>query len=172
LLVAITSLNRYSAQVDGLADLEVARVMGEYYDLVSSAITTAGGRVVKFIGDATLAAFPAGGVDRGVLCLLELKDRADRFMAERGWDCHLVAKAHCGTVAHGHFGTGADRRYDILGRTVNVAFRLEGQGGVTLSVEAFRQLGPDVRARFKKHTPPVTYIRQEDSHRPRRARRG
>jgi hypothetical protein len=34
--------------------------------------------------------------------------------------------------------------------------------GVTLSVAAFRKLGPALRRRFKKHTAPVTYIRLED----------
>jgi class 3 adenylate cyclase len=170
LLIAITSFNRYTGQVASLDDLEVARVMAEYYDLASRAIRGAGGRVVKFIGDATLAVFPSDGVDRGVLCLLDLKDAADRFMADRGWDCHLVVKAHYGTVAQGQFGAAVDRRYDVFGKAVNVAFRLDALGGVSLSVEAFRQLGPDVRARFKKHTPPITYIRQEDSHRPRWAK--
>lgn len=172
LLIAVSSFNRYTAQADGVPDLEVARVIGEYYDLASSTITAAGGRVVKFIGDATLAVFPRENVDRGVLCLLDLKSTADRFMADCGWDCKLIVKAHYGTVAQGYFGTGVDRRYDVMGKAVNVAFRLESSGFVTLSVEAFRQLGPEVRSRFKKHTPPITYIRQEDSHRPRRAKRG
>jgi hypothetical protein len=39
--------------------------------------------------------------------------------------------------------------------------------GVALSGEAFRKLGPEMRKRFKKHTPPITYIRVED---PRRFR--
>ncbi len=170
LLVVFTSFNRYTAQVDRLDDAEVARVMSAYYGMAASAVKAAGGRVVKFIGDATLAVFPAEAVDRGVLGILELKDASDRFMAEQGWDCHLMAKVHFGSVAQGQFGTGADRRYDVLGKTVNVAARLE-TNGVALSVEAFRQLGPEVRQRFKKHTPAVTYIRQEDSHRPRWARR-
>jgi class 3 adenylate cyclase len=170
LLVTFTSFNRYTPQIEGLQDLEVARVMTAYYELAESTIAAAGGRVVKFIGDATLAVFPPESVDRGVLGLLDLKDAADRFMSERGWDCHLVAKVHYGPVAAGHFGAGADRRYDVLGKTVNVAARLE-TNGVALSVEAFRQLGPEVRQRFKKHTPSITYIRQEDSHRPRWAKR-
>jgi hypothetical protein len=40
--------------------------------------------------------------------------------------------------------------------------------GVALSAEAFRQLGPELRKRFKKHTPTITYIRTEDPHRFRR----
>src|SRR5206468_3537548 len=86
-----------TAQVDGLADLDVARVMGEYYELAAATITAAGGRVVKFIGDATLTVFPSEDVDRGVLALLELTGAADRFMRERGWKCHLAGKAHLTT---------------------------------------------------------------------------
>ena len=171
LLIAFTSFNRFTAQVDGLDDLEVARVMADYYALAGATITAAGGRVVKFIGDATLAVFPSEDVDRGVLGLLELKSVADRFMADRGWDCHLVVKIHHGTVAQGQFGSGGNQRYDVLGKAVNIAARLDTTGGVTLSVEAFRQLGPDARRRFKKHTPSITYIRQEDAHRPRWAKR-
>jgi hypothetical protein len=55
----------------------------------------------------------------------------------------------------------------VLGRAVNVTAGLEGSG-VTLSVEAFRRLGSELRGTFKKHTPPITYIRLQDQ----RVRRG
>jgi class 3 adenylate cyclase len=171
LLVAFSSFNRFTPQIERLEDAEVARVMSLYYELAGSLIRAAGGHVVKFIGDATLSVFPSDGTDRGVLGLLELKNASDQFMAEQGWDCYLVVKAHFGSVAAGEFGAGAEKRYDVLGKAVNVTARLESDG-FALSVEAFRQLGPDLRQRFKKHTPPVTYIRQEDSHRPRWAKRG
>ncbi len=170
LLVAFTDFTRFAAQAERLDDAEVARVMDAYYELAGRTVAAAGGRVVKFIGDATLAAFPAGVVDGGVLALLELKDAADRLMAERGWESRLNVKAHFGPVVAGQFGVVSDKRYDILGKTVNVTARLDASG-VALSVEAFRQLGPAVRQRFKKHTPPVTYIRVEDAHRPGRAMR-
>ena len=169
-LVAFTSFNRYSAQIHRLDDAQVARVINAYYELTGSAIRAAGGRVVKFIGDGTLATFPTAAADRGTLALLDLKDSADRFMAEQGWDCRLVVKVHFGPVAAGEFGFGPDRRYDVLGKTVNVTARLEASSGVALSAEAFRRLGPEARRRFKKHTPPITYIRQEDVHRPRWAK--
>jgi adenylate cyclase len=145
--------------------------MNAYYELAGSAIRGAGGQVVKFIGDAMLVAFPTEMAERGILALLDLKDSADRFMEGEGWDCRLVAKAHFGPVAAGEFGAGPDRRYDVLGKTVNVAARLEASGGVALSAEAFRCLGAEARKRFKKHTPPITYIRQEDAHQPRWAKR-
>lgn len=53
LLVVFTSFNRYTAQIDRLEDAEAARVMDAYYELAGSLIGAGGGRVVKFIGDAT-----------------------------------------------------------------------------------------------------------------------
>ncbi len=164
LLVAFTDFTRYAAEAARLEDAEVARVIDAYYELAGRTVAGAGGRVVKFIGDATLAVFPAEAIDRGVLALLELKTAADRLMADHGWESRLTVKAHFGPVVAGEFGGAADKRFDILGKTVNVTARLEASG-VALSVEAFRQLGPDMRQRFKKHTPPVTYIRVEDPHR-------
>jgi class 3 adenylate cyclase len=164
LLVAFTDFTRFAAQAERLQDSEVAGVMDGYYELAGEVVAHGGGRVVKFIGDATLAVFPEGAIDRGVLALLDLKDAADRLMIERGWESRLRVKGHFGPVIAGSFGMSAEKRYDVLGKTVNVTARLEASG-VALSVEAFRQLGPDVRKRFKKHTPPVTYIRVEDPHR-------
>ena len=95
--------------------------------------------------------------------LVTLKDAVDRAMARRGWECRLVAKAHFGPVIAGAFGVADDKRHDVAGKTVNVAASLEATG-VTLSVEAFRKLSPPTRKRFKKHTPPITYIRLDDRH--------
>ena len=144
--------------------------MAAYYDLATSVIRSGGGRVVKFIGDAALIVFPQEGADAGVQALLRLKSDADQFMIERNWECRLIVKVHAGTAAGAHLGEGADARYDVLGKAVNVAARLESNG-VALSAEAFRTLSPEMRKLFKRHTPPITYIRHEDLHQPRWAKR-
>ena len=113
------------------------------------------------MGDALLIAFDEAHVDRGVESLLSLKEAIDQSMARPGWECRLVIKAHFGTVVSGPFGGGGDKRYDVIGKTVNLAASMDARG-VALSVAAFRQLDPALPRRFKKHTPPVTYIRLED----------
>ncbi len=40
--------------------------MDAYYELAGAIVTAGGGRVVKFIGDATLTVFPPEAVDHGV----------------------------------------------------------------------------------------------------------
>jgi len=61
-----------------------------------------------------------------------------------------------------HLGPANDKRFDVIGRAVNITAVLPS-GGVTLSAEAFRKLSPALRQEFKKHTPPITYIAADDS---------
>ena len=167
-LVAFVDLSRFAAHTEDVDDVAVAAIVDGYYELLDETVRATGGRVVKFIGDAGLLVFPADAVDAGVLALFELKQRVDAFMAERAWPCRLMVKAHFGPVAAGSFGARGDKRFDVLGKTVNTTARLESTG-VALSADAFRRLGPEMRKRFKKHTPPIAYIRHED---PRPLRRG
>lgn len=161
LLIAFVDLARYSAQSQHVTDTELAETINEYYERIAESVEAADGIVVKYIGDAALLTFPEDAVDRGVEALLELKESIDRYMLGRGWECRLRAKAHFGTAVAGPFGPSGSERFDVVGKAVNTAATL-AVTGVTLSVSAFRKLSPGMRRHFKKHTPGVTYIRQED----------
>jgi class 3 adenylate cyclase len=165
LLISFIDLTRFMAQSRRVGDVEVADILDEYYEAVGAAVEKGGGRVVKFIGDGALVVFPEEHVDSGVQTLLTLKESIDDLMTRRGWDCRLTAKAHFGVAVAGRFGVAGHKCYDVIGKAVNTAAAhgsLEGTG-ITLSVAAFRKLGPALRRRFKKHTPPISYIRNEDS---------
>ena len=164
LLIVFIDLTRFFAQSQRADDVELADGIDAYYEQVGAAVQEGGGRVVKFLGDGVLVVFTPDHVDRGVEMLLALKDDVDRSMAGRGWNCRLVAKVHFGTAVAGPFGLAGGKRYDVIGKAVNTAAVLEATG-VTLSVAAFRKLSPALRRRFKRHTPPVTYIRAEDPRR-------
>ena len=164
LLVAFLDLTRYMAQSRRTPDSEQADTLDAYYECMAKAAKDAGGRMVKFFGDGGLMVFEEKRVDGGVAALLELKDAVDGLMQERGWDCRLTIKAHFGSVVAGPFGIPGAKHYDVIGKAVNTAAALDGNG-VTLSVEAFRKLSPELRKRFKKHTASVTYIRTEDPRR-------
>jgi class 3 adenylate cyclase len=161
LLVAFVDLTRFMAQSRRVSDADQAATLDAYHERVAALAEAAGGRMVKTLGDGALVVFPEDAVDQGVAALLDIKDAVDALMDGHGWDCRLTVKAHFGAVIAGRFGAASDKRYDVFGKTVNTAATLNGNG-VTLSVEAFRQLSPELRKRFKKHTPPVTYIRVED----------
>lgn len=163
-LIAFVDLTRFMVQSQRTSDEDLAETLDLYYQQVAAAVDEARGRVVKYFGDGALVVFPEDGVDRGVEALLGLKTTIDRLMAARGWDCRLTAKAHFGVAVAGAFGPPTAEQFDVIGRAVSTAATLP-ETGVTLSVAAFRKLGPELRRRFKKHTPPVSYIRTEDPHR-------
>jgi adenylate cyclase len=167
LLIAFVDLTRFAAQSLRVSDEELADTVDALYQRVAARVAAAGGRVVKFIGDATLAVFPASAVDAGVAALLDLKQEVDAWMSTLGWECRMMIKVHFGSAIAGPFGAAAGGRFDIIGKAVNTTAMLDSTG-VALSAEAFRKLGPALRKRFKKHTPTITYIRTEDPHRFRR----
>ena len=164
LLIAFADLTRFFVQSQRVSDLDLADTLDAFYECVAVPVEKAGGRVVKFMGDAALIVFPEDAVDRGVEALVQMKDAVDDLMESRRWDCRLTVKAHFGTTVAGSFGAAGAKRFDVIGKAVNLTAVLEGSG-VTLSVAAFRKLGPELRRRFRKHTPPVTYIRLEDPRR-------
>ena len=163
LLIAFLDLSRFAEQSQSTPDRELALGMNAFYELVTLHIERAGGHVVKFIGDAALVVFDSADVDRGVGALLELPRAVEQLMQARGWTCRLRVKVHYGSAVVGPFGAAGHERLDVLGKAVNLAARLPAHG-FTLSVPAFRKLGPAARKRFKKHTPQVTYLRVEDRH--------
>ena len=164
LLIAFADLTRFFVQSQRVSDLDLADTLDAFYECVAVPVDKAGGPVVKFIGDAALIVFSEDAVERGVEALLQVKDAVDDLMERRRWDCRLTVKAHFGTTVAGPFGAAGAKRFDVIGKAVNTAATLDGSG-VTLSVAAFRKLGPELRRRFRKHTPPVTYIRHEDPRR-------
>lgn len=159
LVIAFIDCTRFTARVFKTEAFELADRVDEYYRRITAAVEPAGGEVIKFIGDGALIAFPADRADDAVIALLDLKEQTDAWFDAIGWDSRLIAKVHAGAVIAGPFGP--DGRFDVIGREVNVAATVATRG-FALTAEAFRSLGAETRKRFKKHTPPITYIRTED----------
>ena len=150
LLISFVDLTRFSAETRRRPNIEIATAMEAMYRRIGTAIAAAGGRVVKFIGDASLIVFPEDAADRGVSALLELKEELDAHFQEIGWECRAAVKIHVGTAVAGPYGLAGT--FDVLGNDVNTCASLHSPG-VALTVEAFRALGADLRKRFKKRKP-------------------
>lgn len=161
LVICFIDLSGFARDAEHREDAHIAEILDAYYELVGTHVSAAGGRVVKVIGDGALLAFPVERVDDGVDAVLSLRRDVDAMLSKRGWMSCLVAKVHVGDVVCGLFGPAGDKRFDVIGTEVNATARLPTRQ-VALSVEAFRALSPSTRERFKKHTPPITYIPVDD----------
>jgi class 3 adenylate cyclase len=69
----------------------------------------------------------------------------------------LGANLHLAVIVEGHFGAGASRRIDIIGRGVNQAFLLGRGPGIRISEPVYRQLPNEARSAWNKHKPPAIY---------------
>ncbi len=154
--VAFFDLSRIVAWSSSDEDIRIAVFLQKFYQLAAEHVEEAGGRIAKFMGDAGLAVFPPERMEDGVFALAELARRARDCGQEAGFDVYLNTNVHVGPVLSGSFGPPGSERFDVIGKTVNIAARL-GRRGLTLSPQAFRCLSPEGREHFKKIKPPMTY---------------
>jgi len=163
LLVAFCDLTNYAKMSRKIDETEVFIYLSNLYEIIGDKIESSGGQVIKFIGDAALIAFDENDIDKGIVALKQLKTEIDSYNIENKIESQLIIKAHFGQVITGMIGTKNKKMYDIIGNVVNIAATLSSNG-YTISVEAFRQLKPETRKLFKKHTPPITYIGVDEMH--------
>lgn len=164
LFVCFSSLAGFNKRFVLLSDDQtVFDTMREYFAWAGALIQARGGTVIKCIGDAMLMVFPAGEADAAVEAVRALKSEGDAWLQQRGLPCHHLIKAHLGPAVLGPVGAPGQERPDVYGKTVNICATLES-GPLVLTPQVFRALSSGARKHFKKHTPPVTYIRIEDGH--------
>ena len=154
--VAFFDLSRMAEWADGEKDEIVAVFFQGFYALAAERLEPAGGRIVKFMGDAGLLVFEPESAEPVILALDQLARDARDLARSVGLDTYLNINVHVGPVLAGSFGAPGNERFDVIGKTVNIAARL-GRRGLTLSPQAFRCLGAEAREHFRKIMPPITY---------------
>jgi adenylate cyclase len=171
LLIGFYDLTGFMPFVERAAPMEVLAAMAGYFAFTGKIVHAAGGRLIKTMGDAGLAAFPAAATDDGVRAFEAVQQDGDAWLVRQGYRGRAHLKLHVGPVAVGLVGAPGEERLDVYGKTVNVAAVLESHG-LAMTPAVFRRLPLGTRTRFKKHTPPVTYVALEDAHGAYRARSG
>lgn len=124
ILVAFVEIAGYAASSDVVDDMTIATSTDEYYQLVTEKISAAGGVVVKFMGDGALLLFEGEATDMGIRTLIELKKATDKWLRGTSIGHQLLVKAHLGSAVVGQFGVDPSKRFDVIGRAVNITARL------------------------------------------------
>ena len=139
LLVAFTDVTGFAKEFQNRTNREMFELMSQFYELIGNEVQASGGKVVKFIGDAALLVYPEENAKRAVAALQQLKAIADDWLKAHRLSGELRISAHVGPVICGPLGTAREKRFDVLGETVNVTARLHPDG-FTLSPELQRHL--------------------------------
>ncbi|WP_208245389.1 adenylate/guanylate cyclase domain-containing protein (plasmid) [Rhizobium sp. T1470] len=129
-----------------LPDEKVLQLLNAYFDAVIPAITSNGGEVLKFMGDAALAFFPTS--DAVVACRRALAATAEIFANLAGFEqngarVEATVGLHYGKVSYGNIGSGRRLDLTVIGSDVNLLSRIQtacgGLGKSLLMSDMFRR---------------------------------
>ena len=79
-------------------------MMSEFQMIVEKEISDSGGKIIKFIGDASFIVFPENMAKEAVGTLKLLKDQIDTWLLNQSLNCKMRVKAHVGPVVCGKLG--------------------------------------------------------------------
>ncbi len=130
--IVLFDLRNFSQLAATLSPLDLGLALGRYYAHAEKCIEGAGGRLVKFAGDAVVGAWLANetpwpraqAVGAVVAATRERAGFLARCRAEGMPELEHSIAAAAGPVLAGAIGTERHKSFDVLGEAVNVAFRL------------------------------------------------
>jgi adenylate cyclase len=153
-VVLFSDLRDFTRLSESLSPEVLIEVLNGYFQEMVGAIQSHGGMVDKFIGDAVLATFGLTGNqgDPAVAAVsagLEMQRRLEAYnakLAERGVQLSSGIGIHAGEAVAGYLGSPDRMEFTVIGHTVNVASRIEGQAReprppLLFSDEVARRLG-------------------------------
>lgn len=124
----LCDLRDFTALADRLPGARVLALLNLYFDQVVPAIETAGGEILKFMGDAVLAYFSRHDAAASCAAAFAAAETAlARLAARTPADAPLRAgiALHYGTVSYGNIGSGHRLDFTVIGRDVNLTSRIE-----------------------------------------------
>jgi len=125
-VVATADIAGFCRACQGKSDLDTFLMLDKFYHLVDELTTDAGGKVLKFMGDAALMVYPENNAEEAVASFESLKSEAEAIWADFGETCVLRIKAHVGSVVCGPMGP--KKQFDAIGKTLNELFRMPWDG--------------------------------------------
>lgn len=139
--VLFIDVARFFAGSPEATEEERVELLQEIYDEAGNLTIAGGGRLVKYIGDAVMASFPAERSVDAVAAALALRRSIVEMGEQRGWDIDMSAALCTGELLSGTVGHASHRVEDIFGPPINLAARLMGQGpGVVVCPELGKRI--------------------------------
>jgi adenylate cyclase len=136
LAVLFADMRNFTPITESLPAFDVIYILNRYFTALKQVITRHGGKVNLFVGDEISAVFgmetdPRIGCRQAVEAGLEMLERIKVLskVIEKDFDVSLSMGVgiHSGPVIVGKVGPSDDLQFGLVGDTVNLASRLEGQ---------------------------------------------
>lgn len=137
LTVMFTDIRSFSAVADRMGPEDTAAFLNRHFGLLEACVTETGGTIDKFIGDAVMAFWgaPEAMEDHAARAVRAACLAAERIAADNARRAgkglapvRLRIGLHTGRAVVGNIGSPERVNYTVVGRTVNVAERIEALG--------------------------------------------
>jgi adenylate cyclase len=128
-VVWFSDLRGFTAMSANMAPEAVVRRINEVFEHVGAAIHDEGGEILKFIGDAILAIFPYATEAEAATATQKALRAAKLCQARLPKGTAVGVGLHRGELAYGNVGAPDRLDFTVIGRTVNIASRIEGLTG-------------------------------------------
>ena len=160
--VLYADLRGFTAFAQDAPPEEVIRRLNACFDCMGEPVKTAGGHILKFLGDGLLAVFAPGearaaaaeaalSAARDILARVHALNIEESAAGRRPLDVDIVL--HEGEVTYGNVGTADRLDFTIIGPAVNEASRLEvlcqELDSPLLVSDSFVRAAPSMRARLR-----------------------
>ena len=128
--VLFSDIRGYTKMSEGMPPLEVFNLLNDYLARMGQAISSSGGFIDKYIGDAIMALFDDEHTDGVLDAALAMRRTLAAFNADRATrgqptiECGIGA--HGGEVVMGTIGFTSKIESTVVGDAVNTASRIEG----------------------------------------------
>jgi class 3 adenylate cyclase len=108
-------------------------LLNEFFETTSTLVDENGGEVLKFIGDAVLAVFPAGedpaeAQKNAIQAARSIVQTLKTLREEDGHDCECAIGISFGRVTYGNVGSRERLDFTVIGQAANIAARLGDYG--------------------------------------------
>jgi adenylate cyclase len=157
--ILMSDLRGFSSLSERLGPSDVISLLNEYLAAMTEVIYANGGTIDEFIGDAILVLFGAplqreGDALRAVTCAVEMQRAIETVNAKNGArglpNVEMGIGIHTGEVVVGNIGSERRAKYGVVGRSVNLASRIEAftvGGQILVSDATLQAAGPSVSLR-------------------------
>jgi adenylate cyclase len=130
----LCDLRGFTELSNRLPSARVLELLDGYFDRIVPAITSTGGEILKFMGDAALAFFHRENAAEACAAALQgalsALDNLARFTAPDA-ELHAGIALHYGEVSYGNIGSGRRLDFTLIGPDVNLVSRIESVCGKT-----------------------------------------
>nr|WP_286193676.1 adenylate/guanylate cyclase domain-containing protein [Tropicibacter sp. R16_0] len=131
--ILIADLRGFTAKSETWSEAKLLTVMGDYFDMIVTAVREQGGDVLKFMGDGVLAIFRDDEAARACTATIKAAEQAlealegynQRAQEENREQISFVLSADFGPVTFGNIGSPDRLDYTVVGPPVNMASRVQ-----------------------------------------------